>query len=77
MYDDSCVACACLPWLLSPNPSCEVLLITVLVLNVFLGMVAGYVTAHLCKSTGVSQRKNNVLIIVFLYPGIVFGINFV
>ena len=66
---------ACLGFL---SPSCKVLLITVLVLNVFLGMVAGFVSfsACLCKRTGVSQWKNNVLIIVFFYLGIVFGILF-
>ena len=66
---------ACLGFL-SPNPSCEVLLIPVLVLNVFLGMEAGFISACLCKRTGVSQWKSNVLITAFLYLGIVFGILF-
>ena len=66
---------ACLDFL-SPNPNCEVILITVLLLDVFLGMMPGYVSACLCKSTGVSQWKNNALIIAFLYPGIAYGILF-
>ena len=61
---------------LSLNTNCEALLITVLVLNVYLGMVVRYVPAHLCERTGVSQWKNYVLIIAFLYPAIVFGILF-
>lgn len=57
---------------LSLYGNCEALLITVLVLNVLLGMVARCVSTQICKRTGLLQWKNNVLIIAFLYPGIVF-----
>ena len=58
------------------SPDCEAILIIVLVLYAFLGMVAGYVSACLCKRTGVLQWKNNMLMIAFLYLGMMFGILF-
>ena len=64
---------ACLGFL---SPNCKVLLTTLLVLNVFLGIMARYVAARFYKRTEVLQWKNNVLIIAFLYPGIVYGIFF-
>ena len=57
------------------SPNCEAILTTVLVLYVFLGMVAEYVSACPYKTT-VLRWKNNVLMIVFLYLGNVFGILF-
>ena len=74
MYDNSCVTMfACLGFL---SPNCKAPLTIVLVPYAFLGMVAGSVSACLHKRTGVLQWKNNVLMIAFLYPGIVFGIFF-
>ena len=76
MHDDSVsLVFTCLGFFF-PNPNYEFLLATMLVLNVFLGKVAGYVSARLCKRTELLQWKNNALIIAFLYPGIVFGILF-
>ena len=65
---------ACLGFLSPPNRGA--LMTTVLVLYVFLGMVAGYVSARLYKTMGGLQWKSNVLMTAFLYPGIVFGIFF-
>ena len=78
MYDDFCVTCACLPLcLVFPNPNCEVLLITVLVLNVFLDMVTGYVSAHLCKSTVEEQHANNSFPLSWNYAWYLFDLKLV
>ena len=74
MYDYSCVTVfACLGFL---SPNCKAPLTILFVPYAFLGMVAESVSACLHKRTGVLQWKNNVLMIAFLYPGIVFGIFF-
>ena len=65
---------ACLGFLSPPNRGA--LLTAVLVLYVFMGAVAGYISARLYKMMGGLRWKSNVLMTSFLVPGVVFVVFF-
>uniref|UniRef100_A0A914VY30 Transmembrane 9 superfamily member n=2 Tax=Plectus sambesii TaxID=2011161 RepID=A0A914VY30_9BILA len=66
---------ACLGFLSPANRGA--LMTCSLVLYVFFGIVAGYVSARIYKTFGGLSWKTNVLLTSFLCPGIVFGIFFI
>lgn len=66
---------ACLGFLSPPNRGA--LLTAVLVLYVFMGAVAGYISARLYKTMGGLRWKSNVLMTAFLVPGLVFVVFFI